>query len=98
MGCGCVGVPPSDGGDGGRRPAGGGDLRHPPPEHSPTVNFDQAHYGTVSIGGAAPEDKVVEAVGGNECLDLKGMQTAAWVTEMEEIEGEEDGEDTKKKY
>ena len=41
-----------------------GYLSHTLPEHGRTINFDQAHYGPVSGGGATPGDKGVEAVVG----------------------------------
>ena len=47
-----VGIPPTEGRDGGGGTAGGGDLRLPPLEHSPNVYCDQAHYGPVSGYGA----------------------------------------------
>ena len=46
---GCCGVIPLPGEhDGGGGTEGGGDLRLPPPEHSHTVHYDQAHYRPVS--------------------------------------------------
>ena len=56
--------PPSGVGNGGGGPAGGRDLHHPPPEHSLTVNCNQAHYGPVSGGGETPWENGVKAVVG----------------------------------
>ena len=43
---------PTGGGDGIDGNKGGGDLCIPPPEHGRTVHCNQAHYGSVSGGGA----------------------------------------------
>ena len=63
-----VGLPPTDGGDGGDygrgRPTGGGYLCHPLPEHGFTIYCNHTHYETVSAGGVTPVDDVVEAVVG----------------------------------
>ena len=52
-------VPPTGRCYGEGRPAGGVDLRIPPPEHSFTENCNQVHYGPVSGGGETPGDKCV---------------------------------------
>ena len=58
-----MGVPPTGGVNGKDGPSGFGYLCSPPPEHSHTVHFNQAHYGPVSGGRATPRDKgVKEAV------------------------------------
>ena len=51
--------------DGGGGPAGGGDLCLPPPEHSCTVYYDQAHYGLVSGGEADTGDTGIQAALGS---------------------------------
>ena len=59
-----MGLSPAGGRGGGGGTAGGGDLRLPPPEHSRTVYYDQAHYGPVSGGGAEAGVKGGQAVVG----------------------------------
>ena len=48
---------PTGGGDGVDGNKGGGDLCIPPPEHSSTIHFYQAHYVPVSVGGSTPGKK-----------------------------------------
>ena len=54
-----VGVPTTGVGNVEGSPEVGRDLCCLPPEHSISVNCDQAHYGPVSVGGATPRDKGV---------------------------------------
>ena len=60
----CVGMPPTGGRDVRVRTAGSGYLRLPPPEHGHIVYCNQAHYGSVSGGGAETGAKGVQAVVG----------------------------------
>ena len=57
-----MGVPPSSRGNIRGRSAGGGDLRRPPPEHSHTVHFYQAHYGPMYSKWTMPRDNDVKSV------------------------------------
>ena len=59
-----VAIPPNGGRDGGGSPAGGGDLRLPPPEHGRTVHCKQAHYGTLSGGREKTRAKCIQLVVG----------------------------------
>ena len=52
-------VTPDGGYDCGGGHAEGGDLCHPPPEHSRTVHCDRAHFGPVSGGVSMPWDRGV---------------------------------------
>ena len=51
---------------------GGGDLCLPSPEYSCTVHCDQAHYGSVSGGGAEDRFKGGQTVMGSGRLGLGG--------------------------
>ena len=76
-----MGVSPTGGRNGGGVITGGGDLCITPPEHSCTVNYEQAHYGPVSGSREAYRvmgDQVVVRTGR---IDLEGMQTATWQAE-----------------
>ena len=57
-----MGIPPAGGCNGGGRTTGGVDLPLPPPEHSRTVYFNQAHYGPVSSSRADSSVKGDQAV------------------------------------
>ena len=67
-----MGVSPSGRGGGGGGVIGSGDLSLPPPEHSRTVHWDQAHYGTVSGSGEAPGVTDIQAVVGSGRPGLVG--------------------------
>ena len=57
-------IPPSEGRDGRRGTAGGGDLNILPPENGRTVHFDQDHYEPVLGSGAETGGKDIQAVMG----------------------------------
>ena len=67
-----VGVSPASESDGVERITRGGDLSLLSPEHSHTVNCDQAHYGPVSDGGEAYGVTGDQAVEGSGRLGLGG--------------------------
>ena len=71
------------GGDGGGGHTGGGDIRCPLSEHSHKFYCDEAHYGPVYGGGADHGARVSNWWWDQECLELEGILTAAWVAELE---------------
>ena len=88
-----VDILPSGGCDGRSGTARGGDLRILPPEHGCTAHFDQAHYESVSGGGAetgAKDIKVVVGTGRSGCgIDEDGGSGSVTDGGGEETDGME---------
>ena len=78
-----MGLPIIGDGDG-----GGGNIRHPCPEHSCTVHCDHTRYGYVSGVRAAPWSAGVPEVVGTGKLGPGGMWVAERVLEMSWIDEE----------
>ena len=67
-----IGVSPDEGSDGGGGITGGRYIRLPPPEHSRTAHYEQAHYELVSGGGAEARVKGCQVVAVEGRIGLGG--------------------------